>query len=778
VINQYPILKKIVFLVIIFAFLAIIFILLKLQNTYSSLPKLNNTLSIGSLKDQVNIKRDRNGIPSIYATTRNDSAFALGYLHSQERFFQMDILRRTASGQLSVLLGISAIEQDKLAIPFNFDLLADETIKQLPSEHKTLLAAYTKGVNQGLNTLDSFPFEYSVLETAPGPWQERDSILVAYALFLKLQSIELKKSLDLHNIEKALPSELVLFLIPEKQTLAGLPPINQVPTVAIWGKSSTSTSLEKYEVENYRINKANGIGWAISGSKTLSQSALIAINLNMPLSIPNTWFRVNQYIKDKHEFHGVTIPGFPLFLSGSNTHVAWGLSPSRSVWGRLQIQSTSNVDVQTNERTIQVRQEPSVIYNFESTKKGPVVASDKLGNLLSWQWVGNSPKSINLDLLALETSKDTKHSLSLFKQARFAHFDAFVGDSEGNIGWTMLGAIPKKDCFQTKINCEKQTDVYRLPIDYPQIFNPDKGYISTADTPLFNLTTGDMHWFDTNELSNREKHTDDNVFGMYKPDEAMGYKSLTDIRNYPMMRWQKFLIKVLSQELLTAQPQLREYRKFVDNWNGDTSSNSTGYILIRAFRDSIAKHVFEPIFSKISTDKASLELNDYFNLTQRWEIPLWQIINQQPDNFLDTQYYNWQDLYASILIDLNNMFILQEGSLAQITWGQYNHVEFKHSTFNVLPKLNRWLVSLPAEKISGDVQLPKTQFGNFGSTLRLVMSPGHESQSLFSMPIGQSSNPLSPYWLAGHDDWVLDRPTPFLPSDPNFNLTLNPKSSQ
>ena len=761
--------------------LATVVLLFQWQNIYSSLPKLDNELSLTSLKAQVNITRDSNGIPSIYASTRNDSALALGYLHSQERFFQMDILRRTASGQLSELIGISAIETDKLAILFNFEVLADQIIEQLPHLHRALLAAYTRGVNQGLATLDSFPFEYSALNTTPTSWQERDSILVVYALFLELQGADLKKSLDLHNIEKSLPSELVDFLIPEKQLLSGLPLIHSVPSEAIWKTRTSSTLSAKYEVKNYSTRKSIGNGWAISGSRTFNRSALVAIDMNMPLSIPNIWFRADQYIENKHtrhQFHGITVPGFPLFLSGSNTHVAWGLTPSRSIWGKLQELPITNVELHENQHIIKVRDSSPVKYNFDSTPQGPVVAVDKLGNLLTWQWVGSSPLNINFDLLALETAKDTTHSLSIFKQIRFAHFDAFMGDFEGNIGWTMLGAIPKKFCSSTDTNCRNQTSLYRLPSDYSQIFNPEKGYISTADTSLFNITTKAMYWFNTSEFSDREKQNDDNIFVMYKPDEKVAYQSLIDKRNFSMLRWQYFLLKVMNSELLDSQPQLREYREFVNNWNGDASSDSTGYLLIRSFRDRIAERVFHPIFSKVDTEGVSLKVSDYFTLTQRWEIPLWQIINKQPSHFLDTKYNSWQDMYGSILVALNETFVDQQGSLARATWGQYNQVKFKHVLFNSLPQLSKWLTVLPEVKSSGDVHLPKTQNGNIGATLRLVMSPGHESQSLFSMPIGQSSNPLSPYWLAGHDDWVLDRPTPFLPSDPNFNLTLNPKSSQ
>src|SRR5687768_6558395 len=153
----------------------------------ASLPQLEGTVNVAGLSAAVAIERDALGVPTIRAGTRIDAARALGWLHGQDRFFQIDVLRRVASGELSELFGKRAVGRDRATRMHGFRKLAQTVITQLNPEHRAIVEAYTGGVNAGLTALGERPFEYLVLRDQPQPWRPEDSILVVYAMTLDLQ---------------------------------------------------------------------------------------------------------------------------------------------------------------------------------------------------------------------------------------------------------------------------------------------------------------------------------------------------------------------------------------------------------------------------------------------------------------------------------------------------------------------------------------------------------------------------------------------------------------
>ncbi|WP_394205007.1 penicillin acylase family protein [Shewanella waksmanii] len=737
---------------------------------------LNGQLNLDDVKKPVKIERDTNGLPSLYASNREDSAFALGFLHSQERFFQMDLLRRTATGGLSALIGHKGIESDKQAALFKFENLAKQVVNNLPASHQALLHSYSAGVNQGLQQLNSLPFEYKALKLTPKKWQEHDSILVVYALFMRLQGQDMSRLVNRQILSEALTPELFAFLLPESQLHQGKIPQTKVPGPEIW--NTREYDLQPPTPYNPDVNvshRPSSTGWVTSNKYNRNTTVVADINLN--LEMPNMWFRAIQVISDGQQvktFNGITLPGFPLFFSGTNNHVAWGISLSKSNWSYLLKKHKTETPAQTRQVDIEVHQEGILSHVVNDTPWGPVVAEeDNFFNV--WRWVANSPFSINMGLLELESATSTEEVLNRAAQSRIPHMDVFVGDTQGNVGWTLMGAIPMKSCLKERKLCLSNRSDFYNHSHYPHILNPSSGHLSVADVPYFDVIAGTHHHKDKMWLGQRQKQIKDNLFVMYRPDQYKVFNSLVDKRNQSMLRWQQFMLNVLNEQLLTEHPNLNSFRRLVDQWNGDASPNSAGYLLIRAFKERVAEYVFKPIFANKLPANLSDDISEYFFSTEYWEQSLWLITEQQPEHFLDPQFTQWRNLYGHIVLELDQLFKEEHGSLDQAIWGKYNQVHFEHVLSSSLSYLNNWLLALPNISVSGDTHLPKTQLGNFGATLRLVISPDNHADSLLSMPFGQASTPLSPYWRSGHDDWMNEKPVPLLPGKPQFKLTLNPK---
>jgi penicillin amidase len=173
-----------------------------------SKPALDGTISAPGLEGTVTIRRDKDGVPTLVAQTRRDLAFALGFLHAQERLFQMDTLRRVAAGELSELSGSATQTIDRRIRPHRFRARAKAMVEAMDADERALLRAYVAGVNQGAKALGGAPFEYLITRSSPKPWAEEDTLLAVFAMYLNLQPAVPQRELDRAMAAKAVASIL------------------------------------------------------------------------------------------------------------------------------------------------------------------------------------------------------------------------------------------------------------------------------------------------------------------------------------------------------------------------------------------------------------------------------------------------------------------------------------------------------------------------------------------------------------------------------------------
>ncbi|HKC58076.1 MAG TPA: penicillin acylase family protein, partial [Vicinamibacterales bacterium] len=183
-----------------------------LSRVRASLPQLDGTRQIAGLSDRVQVQRDRLGIPSIRGASREDVARALGLLHAQDRFFQMDLARRRAAGELAALVGVRALALDREIRIHRFRAEARRAVDLLTPSSRRIVEAYTAGVNSGLASLGAPPFEYLLLRQEPQPWKDEDSFLVVLSMFITLQDTDGSYESTLATMHDVLPEEMFEFL--------------------------------------------------------------------------------------------------------------------------------------------------------------------------------------------------------------------------------------------------------------------------------------------------------------------------------------------------------------------------------------------------------------------------------------------------------------------------------------------------------------------------------------------------------------------------------------
>ena len=315
-----------------------------------SLPVIDGERSVAGLEGETVIERDALGAVTITGHSRDDVAYATGFVHAQDRFFQMDLSRRMSGGRLSELVGDAAMDMDARQRIHRFHDVAERVYAQLAPAEKTLLDAYARGVNAGLESLRVRPFEYLLLRQRPEPWRPQDCLLVVYAMYLQLNDAEASADRQRGLLAAALPPDVFRFVYSvapvweapiDGVVMAAAPMPRLSPSTCGSCRASSASWPRCARLPPGRENSAVGSNnWAVAGTHTRSGAALLANDMHLGLAVPNTWYRVRLLVAsespaDRRDLMGLTLPGAPIMVVGSNGHIAWGFTNSYGDWTDL-----------------------------------------------------------------------------------------------------------------------------------------------------------------------------------------------------------------------------------------------------------------------------------------------------------------------------------------------------------------------------------------------------------------------------------------------------------
>jgi len=766
----------------------------------ASLPKLDGETRAAGLGAAVTIERDAAGTPTIKAKTRADLAFATGYAHAQDRFFQMDLMRRAAAGELAELLGPPLIDTDKRFRIHGFRRVARQVIEDASASDLTVLQAYVDGVNAGLRGLDSRPWEYLALGSAPARWQLEDSVLAAFSMYLNLNDSTGEEELAREYLRESMPAELFAFLHPlgtewDAPIAGGVWRLPPIPSAEVFNmrrplsSASVARSPSKLEVEPAEIVGSNS--WAVAST----HGALLANDMHLGLRLPNTWYRARLIVDAPgaaaRDLIGVTLPGLPLLVVGSNRHVAWGYTNSYGDWTDLVVvemdplhPSNYLIDddsqpIVTRHEEIKVRGAATVTMDVQTTRWGPIVRRDARNRPLALAWTAHHRGATNLRMLDFEAAQNVDELLRAANGAGGPVQNVLAADSGGSIGWSLLGRVPVRAGYDpTRPSSWRVSGTgwvgWREPREYPRIIDPANGRLWTANT----RTIDAQAWMDFlgdggHDLGARAAQIRDSLFALPDPTVADLAKIQLDDRALFLVRWRDLLLELLNDNAVSTSPVRAQARDLVQKWSARAQPDDVGYRIVRAFRLRVRKDVFDSFTAAARAEHPEMR----FAPSPQFEAPLWHLVTERPMHLLDPRYPKWEDaLLASLDAALEEM---QHdcGQLATCTWGRQNRLEIRHPLSSALPFAARWL-DMPEVQMAGDAAMPRVQGRQFGASERLVVSPGREAEGVFQMPGGPVDHPLSPFYGAGHDAWVRGEPQPLLPGPPAHRLQLLPMTAK
>lgn len=745
-----------------------------------SLPITSGERRIPGLSQRVIVKRDAHGIPTIQGVNRLDVARATGFVHAQDRLFQMDLLRRNASGELSELLGPATLDADKQNRLHGFRKLSRHIVETMSPEDKEILIAYSEGVNAGMKALSVVPFEYLLTGSTPAEWTPEDSILVGMGLYFELQDATGTTKLSKICMQNNLPKDVHEFLLKNgsawEAALDGSRlPIKDIPPKESFAyiREGSGKIAETQKKSEIKLGGSNH--WVVDGRYTSNEKPLLACDMHLGLLVPNIWYRAAFVYQDQDgkevRVDGVTLPGTPLMAVASNSHVAWGFTnayldtddvipvtndPNDNA-RYLSESGPKSFEIRTE--VIKVKGQDPVEYPITLSEWGPVLPEKIMDRAWAFKWVAHLPESFNMKLIGLEKTRDLPEALEVISEAKMPVLNCVLADKNGQIAWSFVGYIPRRT------NSSAIWDKGLPKEQYPKIQNPGDGILWTANNRCLGGVWEDRFFAEGNgirayqikkNLHKLDKATPQDMLAIQLDDEALFFE-----------RWQQLLMEVLSSDIALKDPRKKELRAVVENWGRRSSTDSTGYYFVRTFRTQVMKGILARVL------RPCYEAWNGFNSRFDFEEPVWMIVSKRPEYLVHPDYETWENellAYVDAMLDSPEV---KQGSVRKMTWGKVNTLRIQHPLSMAVPFLSTWL-DMPNEPVSGDYFMPKLTSPNEGASQRFVVSPGNEAEGIMHMPCGQSGHPLSPHYRDGQAAWVNGEATPLLPGEAKHTLVLTP----
>jgi penicillin amidase len=760
----------------------------------ASLPRRDGEAAILSLSAPLAVDLDRHAVPRIHGATFEDVLRGEGYLHAQERFFQMDLLRRSTAGELAALIGPRVLPLDRVQRPFDFRRRAHELLARLPPREQGWLAAYTDGVNAGLADLRSRPPEYWLLRAQPEPWRAEDTLLVVFGFYTRLSNNDVYERPQ-GVLHAALPEPLYEFLTPSTSRFDrplvgadadptggyGPAPIPGPEVVDLRTRAAPSPSPARRVAPPLLVPASNQ--WALSAQRGTGGGALLANDPHLELRLPNLFYRAELEWADG-AVRGVSIPGVPGVLLGATSRLAWGATVSnadQADWVVIDVDTHDPSRYVTPEGSEPFRGETFAIavagakpeqLEVESTRWGPIVARDGKGKPLALHATWFDADGLNLAVIDLSFAANVAEGVAALERWAGPSLKGALAAARGDVAWVVNGPLPRRVGFDGS-RPESWADGSRAwhgELPRPTLVRPAGGEVYSANNrtlPAAPAAQVSRMWMTplrasriAELLAQHATLSERDSLAMQLDTRARGYDQLRDI-----------VLEVVPAD--ERDPLLKRAREHVLGWNGNADPDQPGFRILYAYYFALLERALSPLIAP------ALDADPTF--VYRWPLvdePLRRLLDERPAHLLTREYASWPDFLRAVLSDTLRA-IESDRSLPGIDapWSAVNVLAVSHPFAGlpvIGPILRPWL-ELPREPLPGSNLTLRVAMPNYGALIRMDVSPAHPEDGILEMSAGQSGHFLSPNFADQESAWLAGAPAPFLAGPMVSRILLVPK---
>jgi len=753
---------------------------------HSALPQLDGRLQLSGLSRPVTVTRDAHGVPTVEAATLEDLFFAQGYVTAQDRLWQMDVMRRYASGELSEILGPETLKIDREQRILGMRAAAKKSVAMTTPRDRGYFEAYARGVNAYIGTHgDRLPVEFRILRYAPKPWQVEDSIVIANQMVKDLNYRYFYDALEREKILAKLGPELTADLFVNR-SWHDRPPTVMRKDVTEPDKSGddddddddapdNAVTLDQTPVAvdvpaDLPVNGSNN--WVVSGAHTTTGKPLLSNDMHLGHQMPNLWYEAHLH-SGTFDVAGVTLPGMPYVVVGHNQRVAWGFTNVGPTVTDIFIENfnpqgayqTPAGWVQPEHRMelIHVKGNPDVNVDVKITRHGPVITELVPGETrpLALRWTMYD--GLRIPFFDVNAAQNWQEFTRAFSELDAPGQNVVYADVDGNIGYHATGKVPIRAAGDGSLPVSGADNAHEwtsyIPFDkLPNIYNPPSGIIATANgriTPDNDPHSISMEW-EAPWRTERIYHVLESG-RKFSSADMLGLQN--DIQSEAMLFAAERLVYAVDH---ASKPSLRarQAAELMRSWDGRMLASSAAPTITENSVRQLRRLLLEPKLGAARrepyTDADSELYKEKQNKLIDWKTYSWlersvwmeNILLHRPKRWLPDKYPNYDELLtAAVEAAANDPQAPRD--LALWRWGSFNAIDIEHPILGKIPLVKYWSGTGVREQ-SGSGYSVKAVTPNHGPSERFTANLADLDQSTLNTVTGQGGNFLSPYYM---DQW-------------------------
>jgi penicillin G amidase len=777
----------------------------------SALPQLDGSLRVEGLSAAVKVTRDGHGVPTIEAASLEDLFLAQGYVTAQDRLWQMDIMRRFDSGELSEILGEDTLKIDREQRILGLRAAAAQGLQLLSPRDRSYFEAYARGVNAFIEThLSRLPLEFRILKYRPKAWQAEDSLGTADGMVKDLNFYTVGDMMAREKILAKLGPELTADLYVNRSSHDRPPTVmredmNDELNQGDPNKDDEDDEDDDMDLDNSVTQRRGNSGaeiwaerafqspretvngsndWVVSGAHTVTGKPLLSDDMHLTHQMPNLWYEAHLKTEQKAETKlrdldvaGVTLPGMPFVIVGHNRRIAWGFTNvGPSVADAFIENFNAQGAYQTSQgwqqpehrmEVIHVKGRPDVTVDVKVTRHGPIITDVLSGETrpIALRWTLYD--GLHMPFYDIDSAQNWEEF-----RAAFAQFDApgqnvVYADVDGNIGYQATGRVPIRASGDGSLPVSGADDAHEwtgyIPFDkLPSIYNPPSGVIATANARI----TPDGYPYSISAEWEAPWRVE-RIYHVLESGREFAAADMLALENdihseNDLLAAEHFVYAI--DHAAKPSARAKQAADLMRSWDGRMLAASAAPTIAVRSAEELAHLLLEPRLGPAPDDPkqeaTTLSWKTYHWKTQA-DVPLadafgWHlqtvwlqnVLLHRPKRWLPETYPNYDELLtAAVEAAVNRPDAPRD--LPSWHWGSFNAVDIEHPVLSKIPLIGRWAAPGVSEQ-SGSKYSVKAVTRHHGPSERFTANLADLDQSTLNVVTGQGGNFLSPYYM---DQW-------------------------
>ncbi len=725
----------------------------------SSLPTIAGKLRLAGLTEQVEIIRDPNGVPHIFAASADDAFFALGFVHAQDRLAQMELMRLTALGRLAEVVGEPALDSDRFMRTLGFKDQVERDMAALSPETRATLDAYARGVNAYLQShRGAWPPEFLLTRQRPGPWRPQDSLLWG-----KLMALQLTGNWRDEMLRARLSTKLPVPLLEQLWPSWPADTATTLPALAGLYRTLALDRLAAALPPPLGPNQASN-EWVIAGAQTTTGKPLLVNDPHLTLAAPSTWY-LARLTAPGLTLAGATAPGVPAIVLGHNDRIAWGFTTTNADVSdifveRLDPDNPNRYltpegprDFAVRSEIIKIKDGSEVTLNIRSTRHGVVISDlQRAGGTDGHVLALAMPSLDNVDrtaqaLFAVNRAGDWAQFTAALRDWQGPVQNIVYADTSGNIGLYVPGLIPRRaggDGWMPQPGWTGDYDWTGFVAfdDLPHAYNPPAGRIVNAnnrvvppDFPAFISRDWDAPF--------RAQRITDLLTAGAPLDRARMGTIVTD----PVSLFAREIMG-RARILTSSDPRARDALARLAAWDGSMRRDRPEPLIFNAWMRQLTQDLLQPWLGPQAADLGR-EQTALLQATFREDTPF---CDSPLTEAVETCGMRAEQSLRKAIDDLTALY---GPAMESWRWDAMHFAPFRHPLLSRVPVVRDLIrFHVPTDGDYYTINRGASRTGDplqpfahvHGATLRAIYDLSDLDASLFVLAPGQSGNPLSAHW--------------------------------